>query len=103
MGQEAVRRGIFAAGAGDKLGALKSGAIAKKFVPEEPLALLLEAQSAQLNEDPIASRQAFERMLEKPEMAELGLRGLYIEAMKAAAGRSRQTIRREGTYRKSGP
>lgn len=83
MGQEAVRRGIFAAGAGDKLGALKAGAIAKKFVPEEPLALLLEAQSAQLNEDPIASRQAFERMLEKPEMAELGLRGLYIEAMKA--------------------
>ncbi len=83
MGQEAVRRGIFAAGAGDKLGALKAGAIAKKLVPEEPLALLLEAQSAQLNEDPIASRQAFERMLEKPEMAELGLRGLYIEAKKA--------------------
>ncbi len=83
MGQEAVRRGIFAAGAGDKLGALKAGAIAKKLVPEEPLALLLEAQSAQLNEDPIASRQAFERMLDKPEMAELGLRGLYIEAKKA--------------------
>ncbi len=83
MGQEAVRRGIFAAGAGDKLGALKAGALAKKLVPEEPLALLLEAQSAQLNEDPIASRRAFERMLEKPEMAELGLRGLYIEAKKA--------------------
>ena len=47
------------------------------------MTLLLEAQSAQLNEDPIASRQAFERMLEKPEMAELGLRGLYIEAKKA--------------------
>ncbi len=82
-GQEAVRRGIFAAGAGDKLGALKASAIAKKATPEEPLTLLLEAQSAQLNEDPIASRQAFERMLEKPEMAELGLRGLYIEAKKA--------------------
>ncbi len=82
-GQEAVRRGIFAAGAGDKLGALKASAIAKKATPEEPLTLLLEAQSAQLNEDPIASRQAFERMLETPEMAELGLRGLYIEAKKA--------------------
>ena len=54
-GQEAVRRGIFAAGAGDKLGALKASAIAKKATPEEPLTLLLEAQSAQLNEDPIAS------------------------------------------------
>src|SRR5208337_4182973 len=83
IGQEAVRRGIFAAGAGDKLAAMKAGALAKKHVPEEPLALLLEAQSAQLNEDPIASRQAFERMLERPEMAELGLRGLYIEAKKA--------------------
>ncbi len=82
-GQDAVRRGIFAAGAGDKVAAMKAGLIAKKNVPEEPLALLLEAQSAQLNEDPIASRQAFERMLEKPEMAELGLRGLYIEAKKA--------------------
>ncbi|MGO9172180.1 MAG: heme biosynthesis protein HemY [Rhodomicrobium sp.] len=83
IGQEAVRRGIFAAGAGDKLAAMKAGALAKKHVPEEPLALLLEAQSAQLNEDPIASRQAFERMLDRPEMAELGLRGLYIEAKKA--------------------
>lgn len=86
IGQEAVRRGIFAAGAGDKLEALRAGAIAKKYVPDEPMALLLEAQSAQLNEDPIASRQAFERMLEKPEMTELGLRGLYIEAKKAGQG-----------------
>jgi len=86
IGQEAVRQGIFAAGAGDKLGALKAKAIAKKHVPEEPLALLLEAQSAQLNEDAIASRQAFERMLEKPGMAELGLRGLFVEAKKAGQG-----------------
>ncbi len=83
MGQEAVRRGIFAAGAGDAPGAMRAGAIAKKYVPDEPLTLLLEAQAAQLGEDPIASRRAFERMLEKPEMAELGLRGLYIEAKKA--------------------
>ena len=62
---------------------MRAGAIAKKYVPEEPMTLLLEAQSAQLNEDAIASRQAFERMLEKPEMAELGLRGLFIEAKKA--------------------
>jgi HemY protein len=83
IGHEALRRGIFAAGAGDRIAAMKAGAIAKKNLPEEPLSLLLEAQSAQLNEDPIASRQAFERMLEKPEMAELGLRGLFIEAKKA--------------------
>ena len=83
IGNEAVRRGIFAAGAGDRLAALRAGAVAKKNVPDEPLTLLLEAQSAQLNEDPIASRQAFERMLEKPEMAELGLRGLFLEAKKA--------------------
>ena len=83
MGQEALWRGIFAAGAGDRLAALRAGAVAKKYLPDEPLTLLLEAQSAQLNEDAIASRQAFERMLEKPEMAELGLRGLYIEAKKA--------------------
>ena len=86
VGQEAVRRGIFAAGAGDKLGALKASAIARRATPEEPLTLLLEAQAAQLNEDPIASRQAFERMLNKPGMAVLGLRGLYIEAKKAGQG-----------------
>ncbi len=83
IGNEALRRGIFAAGAGDKAAAMKAGLIAKKVLPDEPLTLLLEAQSAQLNEDAIASRQAFERMLEKPEMAELGLRGLFIEAKKA--------------------
>ncbi|HZV21278.1 MAG TPA: heme biosynthesis HemY N-terminal domain-containing protein, partial [Hyphomicrobiales bacterium] len=82
-GEQALRRGIFAAGAGDRLAAMKAGAIAKKHIPDEPLTLLLEAQSAQLNEDPIASRQAFERMLEKPDMVELGLRGLFIEAKKA--------------------
>lgn len=86
IGQEAIRRGIFAAGAGDRLGASRARAIASRNVPEEPLALLLEAQSAQLNEDAIASRQAFERMLEKPEMAELGLRGLFMEAKKAGQG-----------------
>lgn len=83
IGQDAIRRGIFAAGVGDKLAALRAWAIAKKNVPGEPLALLLEAQSAQLNENSIASRQAFERMLEKPEMIELGLRGLFVEAKKA--------------------
>jgi HemY protein len=83
IGADAVWRGIFAAGAGDRLAAMKADVIAKRNVPDEPLTLLLEAQAAQLNEDPIASRQAFERMLEKPEMAELGLRGLYIEAKKA--------------------
>lgn len=83
IGQEALRRGIFAAASGDRLGALKARAIAKKALPEDPLTLLLEAQAAQLNDDRIASRQAFERMLENPEMAELGLRGLYFEAKKA--------------------
>ncbi len=80
IGQDAVRRGIFAAGAGDKAAAARAGAIASKHVPDEPLALLLEAQAAQLNEDGIASRQAFERMLERPDMTELGLRGLFIES-----------------------
>jgi HemY protein len=83
MGQDAVRRGIFAAGAGDRLGAMRAGAIAKKYAADDPMTLLLEAQAAQLGEDPIASRRAFERMLENPEMAELGLRGLYVEAKKA--------------------
>lgn len=83
VGEDAIRRGIFALGSGDKNAALKASAVAKKATPEEPLALFLEAQSAQLNEDRIASRQAFERMLEKPEMTEIGLRGLFIEAKKA--------------------
>lgn len=83
IGMDALRRGIFAAGAGDSIGAARAAAIAKKMVPEESLSLLLQAQSAQLIGDGIAARQVFERMLGKPEMSALGLRGLFIEARRA--------------------
>lgn len=83
MGLDAVRRGIFAAGAGDPVAANRAAAVAKRMIPDDPLTLLLQAQAAQLIGDGIAARQSFEAMLARPDMGGLALRGLYLEAKRA--------------------
>jgi HemY protein len=83
LGMEAIRRGIFAAGSGNAIAASRAASSARRTAPDDSLTLLLQAQSAQLLGDAIGARQSFERMLSSPEMAGLGLRGLYIEAKRA--------------------
>lgn len=65
-GWAALSRGMIAVGAGDLGSAVKATGEARQILGEEPLALLLEAQSAQLIGDRSGAKKAFEKMLESP-------------------------------------
>ncbi|HET7850415.1 MAG TPA: heme biosynthesis HemY N-terminal domain-containing protein [Pseudolabrys sp.] len=83
-GYLAVTRGLIAIGAGDARLAQRSAAQANRLSPEEPLALLLSAQSAQMAGDRPGAERAFRAMVARPETKLLGLRGLYVEAKRRA-------------------
>jgi HemY protein len=51
-------------------------------LPRDPLALLLRAQTAQLNGDRAGAENAFRAMAERADTRLLGLRGLYVEAQR---------------------
>lgn len=97
-GWAALSRGLIAIGAGDLATATKASNEARWILGDEPLALVLEAQSAQLIGDRGSAQRAFQSMLEKPETRLLGLRGLYVEAVRwgdgAAAARHAEAANR---------
>ncbi len=82
-GLAALSRGMAAAGAGDLRAAQRATALATKGLGEEPLTLMLRAQTAQLAGDRHAARESFARLAERPETRALGLRGLHVEARRA--------------------
>ena len=63
--------------------ARRQARLANKLLHDPPLILLLAAQTAQLGGDETAARRYFTAMLERPETAFLGLRGLLMQALKA--------------------
>ncbi len=79
-GFEALSRGLIAVSAGHGRLAEKLGAKASKLLPDEPLTLLLQAQSAQLKGDSGGAAQVYRTMLERGETRVLGLHGLFLEA-----------------------
>jgi HemY protein len=81
-GYAALSRGMVAAGAGDARTARKSAAEAKKHLNDEPLAVLLAAQAAQLSGDRTRAEAAFSQLAEQRETRLLGLRGLHVEAQR---------------------
>lgn len=81
-GWRSLSQGMIAVGAGDPSSAKKLAQDARKILGSEPLALLLEAQTAQLGGNREGARAAFESMLEVPETRLLGLRGLFMEAQR---------------------
>jgi HemY protein len=90
-GYLAISRGLIAIGAGDARAAKKAADEVARIAPGEPLALLLNAQVAQLSGDPAAAELTFRSMAERDDTKLLGLRGLYIEAQRRkdpAAARS---------------
>ena len=90
-GYLAISRGLIAIGAGDVRAARKAADEAERIAPGEPLALLLNAQCAQLAGDRAAAELAFRTMAERDDTKLLGLRGLFIEAQRredVAAARS---------------
>lgn len=85
-GWAALSRGMIAVGAGDLGTAVKASGEARDVLGDEPLALLLEAQSAQLIGDRAGAKKAFEAMLASPATKLLGTRGLYVEAVRWGDG-----------------
>ncbi|WP_181705055.1 heme biosynthesis protein HemY [Chthonobacter rhizosphaerae] len=82
-GYQALSRGMIAVGSGDTRLAHRYAGEAGKLIAQEPLVLLLDAQTAQLEGRRDDARSAFTRMLDDPETRLLGLRGLFIEANRA--------------------
>jgi HemY protein len=89
-GQHAISLGMVAIAAGDREEARKQSKRAAQLVPEQPLATLLAAQTAQLDGDQQAAHTYFTKLAESPETAFLGLRGLWMQAMKE--GRTREAL-----------
>lgn len=79
-GWRALSHGMIAVGAGDPSASARAATEARRILGNEPLALLLEAQSAQLSGNRQAARDTFERMVQDPQTRLLGLRGLFVEA-----------------------
>ena len=81
-GYRALTEGMVAVAAGDATGALRQAKRANNLLGDPPLTMLLSAQAAQLNGDDTAARGYFNNMLERPETAFLGLRGLLMQAQR---------------------
>lgn len=82
-GRNAVTNGLLAIGHGDHAAARKQATVAKRLAPQDPLTLLLHAQSAQMDGDRDGAQRAFRAMTERKDTRLLGLRGLFIEAQRA--------------------
>lgn len=81
-GYRALTQGMVAVAAGDPDEANRQARRADVLLEEPPLTMLLSAQAAQLNGDEEAATRYFNGMLERPETAFLGVRGLLIQAQK---------------------
>ena len=82
-GYRALTHGMVAVAAGDPDEANRQARRADVLLDEPPLTMLLSAQAAQLNGDEDAAARYFNNMLERPETAFLGVRGLLIQAQKS--------------------
>lgn len=82
-GFQALTQGLIAVAAGDAEGARVAARRSYGALGDRPLALLLTAQAAMLDDDEAAARRSFEAMLERPETAFLGHRGLAAADLKS--------------------
>jgi HemY protein len=82
-GRDAITRGLLAIGYGDAAAARNHAKVARRLVSQDPLALLLHAQAAQLDGNADRAQRAFRTMAERADTRLLGLRGLFIEAQRA--------------------
>ncbi len=83
-GYQSLSTGMIAAGAGDTGLARRMTTQASKLLSsdQEPLLVLLDAQSSLLEGDHEKARKKFEAMVDDPETRVLGLRGLFLEAQR---------------------
>lgn len=81
-GYAALSRGMIAVGSGDAETARRHAGEATKLLRHDPMALLLQAQSAQLSGDRKQAEATFTAMLQHPDTRTLALRGLHMEAVR---------------------
>ncbi len=81
-GRHAITQGLIAIGTGDHFAARHHADVARRLAHQDPLALLLHAQAAQLNGDRDGAQRAFYSLAEREDTRVLGLRGLFIEAQR---------------------
>ena len=79
-GYDALSRGLVAVHAGDARTAGRASAQASRQLRNDPLALMLRAQSAQLGGDAHGAIQAYQELAQRDDTRVLGLRGLHAEA-----------------------
>ncbi|MET0971414.1 MAG: heme biosynthesis HemY N-terminal domain-containing protein [Tardiphaga sp.] len=82
-GRHAITHGLLAIGQGDNDAARRHAETAKRLTANDPLTLLLHAQSAQMDGDRAGALRAFRAMAERDDTRLLGLRGLFIEAQRS--------------------
>ncbi len=82
-GYQALTKGLVAVAAGDATEAEKQSKKANGLLNDPPLTMLLSAQSAQLAGDDNAAVEYFTHMLDNPDAAFLGIRGLMMQAIKS--------------------
>jgi HemY protein len=82
-GRHAITQGLLAIGHGDSSSARAHAQVARRHAAQDPLTLLLHAQSAQLDGDRTGAQHAFRAMAERQDTRLLGLRGLFVEAQRA--------------------
>jgi HemY protein len=82
----AITRGLVAIGAGDMNAARRYADQAGRYAADEPLALLLEAQTAQLAGDRDGAERSFRLMARRSDTKLLGLHGLFVEARRRDDG-----------------
>ncbi|ABD85628.1 heme biosynthesis protein HemY [Rhodopseudomonas palustris] len=93
--RRAITQGLLAVGHGDAAIARAHANAAKRHAPQDPLALLLQAQSAQLDGDRDGAKRAFLAMAGRDDTKSLGMRGLFIEAQRAEDPYAALTIAEE--------
>ena len=94
-GYQAITRGLIAIGAGDVKAARRFAGEAKRLAGDEPLALLLGAQTAQLAGNRPAAEVIFRRMADQGETKLLGLHGLFVEAQRKNDMAAARTVAEE--------
>lgn len=93
--RHAITQGLLAVGHGDAAIARAHANAARRHSPNDPLALLLQAQSAQLDGDREGAKRAFLAMADRDDTKSLGMRGLFIEAQRAEDPYAALTIAEE--------
>jgi HemY protein len=81
-GHHAITRGLVAIGAGDLRAATRHANEAGRLAADQPLTLLLQAQTAQLSGARGGADVAFRAMADRPDTKLLGLHGLFVEAQR---------------------